>query len=143
MATVTDIADAVVTALAAGDFSQSFTPVRRVLPLFELTDLSDLQVTVVPKAVGIMALSRSESQFDFEVDIGVQKKLGSDLDTEVASLLDLVEEIVDYMRQRSLTAAAYVKWVQTANDPVYAPGHLLEKRTFTSIVTLTYRALGA
>jgi len=36
--------------LAGGAFSQSFTSERRVLPEYELADLKDLRVTVVPAA---------------------------------------------------------------------------------------------
>jgi hypothetical protein len=138
---VIDIADAVVAELADGTFSQAFTPERRVLPAFELADLTDLKVTVVPKAVEVTGATRSVSQCDVRVDIGVQKKLGSNLDAEVAELCGLVDEIAEYLRKRPLAAAPYVVWVRAANDPVYAPEHLLEKRAFTSVLTLTYRAM--
>jgi len=141
MSLVIDIADAVTAELAGGTFSQAFTPERRVLPFFELADLAALKVTVVPKAVEITGSTRSVSQYDVQVDIGIQKKLGSDLDTEVAELCGLVDEIAEYLRQRPLAAAPYAVWVRTANEPVYAPEHLLEKRAFTSVLTLTYRAM--
>ena len=53
MALAIEIADAVAAELAAGQFSQDFTPQRRVLPMFELAELTELHVTVVPKAVEI------------------------------------------------------------------------------------------
>ena len=136
-----DIADAVVAELTGGEFSQAFTPERRVLPVFELADLAALRVTVVPKAVEITGSTRAIGQYDIQVDVGVQKKLGADLDAETAELCCLVDEIADYLRQRPLAAAPYANWVRTANDPVYAPEHLFEKRTFTSVLTLTYRAM--
>jgi len=136
-----DIADAVVAELTGGQFSQAFTPERRVLPVFELADLAALRVTVVPKAVEITGSTRAIGQYDIQVDVGVQKKLGADLDAETAELCGLVDEIADYLRQRPLAAAPYANWVRTANDPVYAPEHLFEKRTFTSVLTLTYRAM--
>ena len=89
MALVIDIADAVVAELnaaPAGTFDPVFTAVRRVLPEFDLAELAELKVTVVPKAVEITGATRSVGQFDFQVDIGVQKKLGKDLDTETAAL---------------------------------------------------------
>ena len=141
MSLVIDIADAVTAELAGGAFSQAFTPQRRVLPAFELADLAELRVTVVPKAVEITGSTRSVSQYDVQVDIGIQKKLGTDLDAEVADLCGLADEIEEYLRQRPLSAAPYAVWVRTANEPVYAPEHLLEKRAFTSVLTLTYRAM--
>ncbi len=141
MALVTDIADAVVAELAGGAFSQSFTPQRRVLPEYELADLKDLRVTVVPAAVEISGASRALSQHDVRIDVGIQKKLGKNLDTEVASLCGLVDEITEFLKRRPLQAAPWAAWVRTANEPVYAADHLAEQRAFTSVLTLTYRVM--
>lgn len=147
MSIVVDIADAVtaeLNAAPAGTFEPAFTAERRVLPVFELADLAELRVTVVPKGVQITGSTRSASQYDISVDIGVQRKLAAgdkDLDAEVATLGSLVDEIADYLRQRPLSAAPFATWVSIANEPVYAPEHLLEQRVFTSVLTVTYRAL--
>ena len=143
MSTIIDIADAVAAELASGEFSESFTPERRVLPDYELADLKDLHVTVVPRGVEISGASRALCQHDFQIDVGVQKKLsaGADIDTEVAELIGLVEEIAEFLQRRRLADVPEAAWVKTANDPVYAPEHLAEKRLFTSVVTVTYRLL--
>ena len=145
MALIIDIADAVATELNAapvGTFDPAFTAERRVLPEFDLPELAELKVTVVPKAVEINGSTRLASQFDCQIDIGVQKKLGKDLDTEVAELCGLVDGIAGYLRRRSLAAAPHAVWVRTRNDPVYAPEHLAEQRAFTSVLTVTYRSVG-
>lgn len=145
MALIIDIADAVVAELnaaPAGTFDPVFTATRRVLPEFDLTELVRLQVTLVPKAVEISGSSRSVDQFDYSVDIGVQKKLGKNLDTEVAKLCGLVDTIAAYLRRRPLAATPNAVWVRTRNDPVYAPEHLAEQRVFVSVITATYRSLG-
>lgn len=139
MPTVIDLADAVVVELEAGTFSQAFTPVRRILPDFELAELATLRVSVVPKAVEITGATRASSQYDMQVDIGIQKHVGADRDDDVVGLCTLVDEIADWLRGRALGEAAYAQWVRTLNDPIYAPEHLLEKRVFTSVLTLTYR----
>ena len=144
MSLVTDIADAVAAELNAaveGTFTEDFTAQRLVLPEFDLAELADLKVSVVPKAVTITGSTRSASQYEIAVDVGVQKKLGKDLDSEVAALGTFVDEIADYLRQRALTQAAYAAWVSIANEPVYAPEHLAGDRVFTSVLTVTYRAL--
>jgi hypothetical protein len=144
MSLATDIADAVAAELNAaepGTFGQAFTAQRQVLPAFELPDLANLKVTVVPKAVLTSGASRSLTQLDVSVDIGIQKKLGSDMDTEVAALGTLVDQIGDYLRRRPLAAARYAAWAGSNNEPVYAPDHLAEHRVFTSVLTVTYRAL--
>ena len=145
MALIIDIADAVVAELnaaPAGTFDPAFTALRRVLPEFDLPELAELKVTVVPKAVEINGSTRLASQFDCQIDIGVQKKLGKDLDTEVAELCGLVDGIAGYLRRRSLAAAPHAVWVRTRNDPVYAQEHLADQRAFTSVLTVTYRSVG-
>jgi hypothetical protein len=147
MSLVTDIADAVaaeINAAAPGTFDQTFTAQRKVVPAYELSEMTDLKVTVVPKAVEISGSTRSASQYDITVDIGIQKKLppGSDAsDEQVETLGILVDQIAEYLRRRPLAGAPFASWVSITNDPVYAPEHLLEKRVFTSVLTLTYRAM--
>jgi len=148
MSLVTDIADAVAAEINAAPgspatFNQTFTAVRKVVPAYELSELTDLKVTVVPKAVEITGSTRSASQYDIAVDVGIQKKLPAtpEMDTEVETLGTLVDQIAEYLRRRPLSAAPFAAWVSIANDPVYAPAHLLEKRVFTSVLTLTYRAM--
>ena len=135
------VADAVVTELATGTFSLPIDPVRRVLPDYELADLKELRVTVVPGSVEIEGASRALSQHDLLIDIGIQKKLGTDIDTEVAELCGLVEEIGDYLKRRSLQSVPDAVWVKSMNDPIYASDHLAEQRTFTSVLSVTYRVL--
>ena len=65
MSLVIDIADAVAAELNAAPpdtFSQAFAAARMVLPEFDLEDLAELKVTVVPKAVEITGATRSGSQ---------------------------------------------------------------------------------
>ena len=145
MALVIDIADAVVALLNGGSFSQAFEAERRVLPSFELSDLADLRVTVVPKAVETLTASRSLNQYDVQVDVGVQKKLpsGGDVDAEVATMCGLVEEIADLLKGKALEGTGWrAVWARPAvNEPVYSTEHLAETRVFTSVLTLTYRAM--
>lgn len=144
MSLVIDIANAVTTELnaaPAGTFEPAITAVRRVLPEFELADLAELKVSVVPKSIVITGSTRAVSQFEIAVDIGVQRKLGKDLDSEVAALATLMDQIADYLRRRPLTATPFAAWIGIANEPVYAPEHLAEQRVFTSVLTVTYRAL--
>ena len=144
MSAILDVADAVVNELNMAEpdvFSVDFAAVRKVLPAYELAELAELKVTVVPKRVEISGSTRSVSQYDLAVDIGIQKKLGKDLDAEIVALSTLVDEIADYFRGLPLGDAPWAAWVHTANDPVYAPEHLAEQRVFTSVLTVTYRAM--
>ena len=127
------------------DFSQDFEAQRRVRPSVELADLAELRVTVVPKGFEASVASRSLSQYDVQVDIGIQKKLpaGADEDTEVATMCGLVEEVADFLKGKRLEGTGWsASWVRPAvNDPVYSTEHLAEKRVFTSVLTLTYRVM--
>ena len=139
------IADALVTELAnapTGTFSQAFTPERRVLPQFELSQLSDLKVTVVPRGIEVDNHTRMSSQYTIQIDIGVQKRLGKDLDSEVEPMMQLVEEIIGYTRRLPLRNASTAVWVRTRNEPIYSAEHLAEQRVFTSIITVTYLMVG-
>ncbi|NLE59420.1 MAG: hypothetical protein GX616_13745 [Planctomycetes bacterium] len=71
----------------------------------------------------------------------MQKKLGKDLDGEVAALSTLMDQIADFLRRRPLAAAPFAAWISIANEPVYAAEHLAEQRVFTSVLTVTYRAM--
>ena len=141
MATTIDIADAVAATLndpGEPGFSQPFTADRKALPAFDLADLAGLHVTVVPKGVEVTGATRSLSQHDYQIDVGVQKKLGSDLEAKTAAMLALVDEIAAFLRRRAMAGAA---WVRSVNEPVYSLEHLAEKRLFTSVLTVTYRLM--
>jgi hypothetical protein len=137
MSTILDIADAVVASINAGTFAQPVQAERRYQPTFELPDLAELKVSVVPKAVTITNATRTDGYFDCAVDIGVQKKIADDAEIDV--LVSLVEELADHLRQKRLDSFPDAAFVSVANEPVFAPEHLDTQRVFTSVLTVTYR----
>jgi hypothetical protein len=144
MSTIVDIADAVVAELNGGTFSQTLTAMRHYKPVFDLKDMKDLHVSVVPKAQEMSMAGRGLAQSDVQIDIGVQKKLPDDVPDDAAAidgLMNLVQEIADFLRQRRLAAMSSAAWVRTENSPVYAPDHLEQLRQFTSVLTVTYRVM--
>jgi hypothetical protein len=148
MSTIIDIADAVVTELnspGAPGFSQTFQAQRYYRPVFDLAEMKDLHVTVMPKGVEMSMAGRSLVQSDVQIDIGVQKKLSADSTGDIAeidALMGLVQEIIDFLRCRRLSALPAAAWVRTENSPIFAPEHLEQLRQFTSVITLTYRVIG-
>jgi len=140
MSIATDIADAVAAELNSGSFSQSFTAARLVLPRFELKDLAELKVSVVPKSLDMTGATRAASQYAVSVDVGIQKRV-HDMETETAQLGDLVDEIADFLRKRPLSETPFAAWATTQNDPVYDPQHLDQHRVFTSVLSVTYKML--
>lgn len=120
-----DIADAVANELS----SLLMTVHRRVLPSFELAELKDLAVSVVPKSVQITNATRDATSYEVAVDIGIQRKIGKDTDAEVETLSGVVSSIVAFLNRRSLTTCN-AQFKTIANEPVYAPEILSEKRLF-------------
>lgn len=136
-----DIADAIVAELQTATFNEPLVISRRVLPEFELSELKDLTVTVVPKSVQIANITRQSSSFDVAVDIGIQQKIDKDTDTQVTRLSGIVTELVSYLNRRTLASLPDVQFKSIVNEPVYAPEHLSQKRLFTSVITLHYKVI--
>ena len=136
-----DMADAIAGELNGHTFSEPLVITRRVLPAFEIAELKALTVTVVPKSVAIANITRQSSSFEVAIDIGIQQKVSKNTDDDVQRLSGVVSEIVSFLNRRKLTAMASAVFVSIANEPVYAPEHLSEKRLFTSILTITYRII--
>jgi hypothetical protein len=138
MAVILDIADAVVAQLNGGSFSQPLTAERHYQPKFELSEMTELKVSVVPRSLASKTLDRNRDTFDYLIDVAVQKK--TDM-TQAAldTLMTLVEEIADHFRTQPLASYPNARCTEVKNEPVYALEHLDEFRQFTSIITLTYR----
>jgi len=134
-----EIAEAVKTELNAEAFGMAFTAERAYLPEYDLQDMSVLTVTVVPKAMDGERVARSAEQVDYQIDVGVQKKLATASVAEIDALMALVQEIADRLRFRRLAEKPDALWVRTQNEPVYSVEHLSQLRQFTSVLTLTYR----
>ncbi len=93
MSLVIDVAEAVKTELNATEFSQAFAAERYYRPAFDLKEMKDLHVSVVPNGLTTSALGRGRAQFDCRIDVAVQKKLVAEDNAEIDPLMALVEEI--------------------------------------------------
>ena len=122
---ITNVAQAVADMLNGHEFSTPFTAERVALPEFDLAEMQELHVTVVPRQVESETLDRGRDAHDVKVDVAVQKKVAS---------------LADYLNRRPLAEVGAV-WRKTENAPVYSPEHLREMRQFTSVLTVTYRAV--
>jgi hypothetical protein len=142
MALITDIADAVVDNLNDHDFSQDFTAERRYLATLDLKDMGDdLFVTVVMRSLETTAATRAgATEKKYKIDIAVRKKLTKiEEDEEVDDLVDLVEEIIDYLNPIGMFNLARCHLIE--NVPVYIPEHLSTMRQFTSVITLSLKVI--
>jgi hypothetical protein len=141
MAVITDIADAIVAELNGATFRQPVTAVRHYLPRFDLPEMHNLQVTVVPKGVVLASGDRSRGQGDYSLDVAVQQKIATGDNAELDALTDLTEEIANHFRGRRLGSFPDAIWIKTEQTVLYAQEHLAELRQFTSVLTLTYLVL--
>lgn len=139
MSTIIDIADAVVTSLNAGSFSMPFTAQRHYRPVWDLSQLQDLQVAVVPREATVASAGRDRNQYDYRIDLAIQKKIDREEPAEIDPLMDLVEQLADHFRLRRLEEFVEAVWVRTENVPIYSVEHLEQHRVFTSVLSLTYR----
>ena len=135
-----DLADAVTSQL---NQSEIITNAKRmVLPIHDLSQLRELTISVVPRGVQVQSITRKLSQYDCQVDIGIQQKLTvpqDQVDTAVHGLSRLVQQIGEYLQRQPLTDMPYAIWIKVENVPIYDPDHLANQRVFTSVLTLTYR----
>jgi len=142
MSLETTIADEVVTLLNGNSFSQPFTAVRDWMPVFDPDLLSNLSVVVIPKRTNLENASRKAVRHDIEISIAVQQRLGlatgdAGDKAEIDLLQNLADEIRNFLIQRSLTSASFSG---IEHRVLVDPAYLYELRTFTSLITLTYRA---
>lgn len=137
-ATIVQIADAVVAELNAVAFSRLVAAERHYLPQFELAELTELRVSVVPRSLASKVLDRHRHSFDYQIDVAVQQKI-EPTPGNLDALMALVEEIADHFRSEPLAGYPQARCTEVENVPVYAPEHLDEFRQFTSVLTLTFK----
>ena len=141
MPEIIDIADSLVAALNDEDWLLEFTAERSLQPSFELKDLKNLKVTVVPRGVTITQVTREKASHDYQVDVGIQKKLQKCDGPEMDPLIDLAQVITDFFRKKRLTGNLSAMWLKSEISPLYSPEHLEQYRQFTSIVIFTFRVV--
>ncbi len=142
--TIIAIADAMVQTLGGATLSQPVTAVRHYLPEFDLKEMDELHVSVVPAELDEEMADRSRDRAEYKIHVAVQKRVTKQdppgLDTAVIDgLMRLVEEIDDLFRHKSLAGYEQAHWVKTENKPIYDPKHLKEHGQFTSLLALTFR----
>jgi hypothetical protein len=140
VSTVLQIADAVAASLNAHSFSPGVNAERHYQPSFDLDEMKDLQVTVVPKSWTGTPASRDSEFSDYAIDIGVQQRVNVEESVTVLdALMTLVERIHDHLRMKTLDGMPGAMWVGATNEPIFAPENLMEKHVLTSVLTVRYR----
>lgn len=138
-AVIVRIADAVTEALNAASLSQSFTAVRAYVPVYELCDFAELKVTVVPRSMASVPLTRGSDDEDYQIDVAVQARVLAEV-SAIDPYMMLVQEVRDLFRGKHLAAYPRALCVANGAEPIYDARHMDEKQIFTSVVRLTFRA---
>lgn len=143
------VCDGMVAAMnaAPASFSLTFTAVREYLTTIKLEDLTtgDPRVVVVPVSHDASAETRELTQRDFEIHIGIQKKLPSEYTTgDVDALMLFVDDIQTFFENPANRNVAIntgtprtgiiTGFLNDAGDPAYSMDHLKEFRQFTSVL---------
>ncbi len=139
MSVIVEIADAVSAAINDGTYAEPVTAERAYRPSFDLEELGELKVTVVPRSVNTANLARQQSQVDCTVDVGLQQRVDAGDNARLDALLDLAEEIGDHLRHKRLGGYPQAAWVSIEHEPVIAAEHLDERSTLTTVMSVTYR----
>ena len=139
MAVITDLAEAVTNALNDRAFSMDFIARRSYRPRVELEELSEILVTVVPAGISPdpSESTRGGTRHDCTVDIGIQRRYEDDSNAGLDPLVELAEEVMDYLRSVDLGDVHGARLAAAENDPVFAPEHM-DQRVFTSVIKATY-----
>ena len=141
MATTAEIAHGVTYNLNAGLFSKAFTAIRAWLPVYELGEMTDLKVTVVPTGRTLSAISRAGIQADHRIEIAVQQRVDPNDVPAIDALIALCTEIAEHLSGDSLPGLLNVHWLKTEHSLLASPEHLNELRQFTGVIAVTYRSV--
>jgi len=139
MTDIIEIADALVAVLKAGTFTQPFEAARDYVPQYDLADLNQTRVTVVPKNTAEDLATRSGVATTHQVDVAVQGRAPALADRDAIMALTL--EIAAEFRMQRLEACPDVLCTHIERQALYDPDHLREHGVMTTVLTLTFEAL--
>lgn len=104
-------------------------------PELDLKGIREMRVIVVPAGLGVKPISRGASEDTMKIQVGVLKKCTED---EVVDLVNTVITIGRSFLDRKLAGATCT---HIEYNPLYDPTHLRERRQFTGVVELTFKAV--
>lgn len=138
MSIVNQVADSVTAQLNGAEFDFEFFAERMYVPNFDLEDMKELRVTVVPRDVELLPHDRAHNKYHCRVDVAVQKKFSKGTNEEIDPLVDLVERIADEFRLKRLVSLQAARCVKAEHAVLYSSEHWEQLRQFTSLLTLNF-----
>ena len=107
-------------------------------PEFELRDLDDLRIVVVPAGTQYKTLSRAAHEELPKVQIGILKRCREDAEDALDEMLCFAEKLGLGFLNRKLAGGTCVSVIY---NPIYSPEHLRERGQFTSVIELVFKVL--
>lgn len=102
-------------------------------PEFELKDLEEMKVCVVPLSTEYKTLTRASHEEILKVQIGFLKRGCED---DLDDLLQTVEGLgLGFLNKKLENATC----IGVAYNPIYFPEHLRERGQFTSVIELAFK----
>lgn len=135
-ASVLAVADGVAALLNEGHFSQPFTALRLYVPTFELQDMANLHISVVPAASTRTRASRATIECAATVAVTVQQRVADQASATLDGLVALAEEIADFLAATPLADGSRAR--EVILDPVYAEDLLIDLQQFSAVVQVIY-----
>jgi hypothetical protein len=129
MPDILKIAEAVAEELAEYSAEVSF------VPEYELAELAEMRVVVVPLAIEFKTLSRSSREELLKVSVGILKR---GKESELPDLLKLSNDIGVRFLHCKLAGATCVS---VAYDPIYSPEYLRQRNQFISVIQLAFKQI--
>jgi hypothetical protein len=142
MSMATDLSDALAEALAEYSFAETTPTVeRKNWPSYDIEDMEDARVAVMPATIETLRVNRTEWQYDYGVVVFVGRHAPTE---ELADeTFALAEEIVDAIRQHDWDEA--VQFPEGVTSPMTVefeinPDEALQDRNvWRGLITATYR----
>ncbi len=139
MSTVLQVADAITAELNAAQLSLPVQAVRLFVPNFDIKEMKELHVSVVPRELHVRGLDRRRNSYDAIVDLAIQKKFKKGDSSEIDPLVSFAEEIADHFRLKRLSSLPNAIWIGTDHQTLYSQEHWTQMNQFTSLLSLNFR----
>lgn len=124
-------------------FVGRFTADRKYVPKYRLEDLSDLRVSVAPLTKTTVRADRGSVFTDATIQILFHKQTDPESLSDNDELMELVQDVDDWLRGNILTGYPDAKWISSANgdetSPMFSLREMEEQKVFVGVLTVTYR----
>jgi hypothetical protein len=145
-AVITQVADAVVDALAGGEFSEDLAETREVQRFDTQTEALDqvppgkVRLAVLPAGVRRQQLTRGSKQLECDISVAIIRQIDPNEEDQFVGdrMQKLAEELAEYLEDTPLQTGLNVKQQDTTIKLLYSQ-RALEKQLYFIPITFSYR----